>query len=143
MNSKDYQILNGLVLHQTITEGQPPHPRADMISSIRTLREKYPDIEITGHPRNYFQTLFRMASKSGGFIRSLDAMPIKNGGLLLQSSWNEGGRPSQHFIIRKDLCLQTETYIDNNGEKVTAPVIAFRLPLWRRIIGGIFKPFKR
>lgn len=103
----------------------PTHkkPRAYDIDAIETIKAKWADAVVRGHPDMFFQPIFRISSKEADFFRSLDVCPVRGGGLIVQSSWYENGRPALGFRYESELAVVREKYVDENGAECDGFVI--------------------
>ncbi len=104
------------------------YKRREIIMNMRQLREKIPDVQITGHPNNIFHIGCRIKSDGQNFFRSLDLGEVRDGGLIVQSSWYENGRPALAMEYRPDLALEWENMESDDGNIRRVPRLTVRRP---------------
>jgi len=126
-------------------KGRFPLNRA-IIMNMKELRTKIPDVEIAGHPDNVFTIGARIKSEHNDFYRSFDVCQVHGGGVILQSSWYEQGKPAVSMIYRPDLALKWEHVEQEDGTVKRAPLVVKGMPdrfafwKWLRnyVLKGVF-----
>lgn len=101
------------------------NPRPTTQTTLAETKKNMPDAAVSGHPDNYFNSIFRI-SRDDKYFRALDVMPVKNGGLVVQSSWLEDGKPALSFFYDPFLRLEEKIYHDASGKSVKGYIIVDR-----------------
>jgi hypothetical protein len=97
-----------------------------LIGNMRELKQQVDDLEIHGHPDSVFHIGCRIMSQSQRFYRSLDVHEVKGGGVILQSSWYENGRPAISMRYYENLALEWQDIQQDDGTVKRAPLVIRR-----------------
>lgn len=69
----------------------------------------------TGHPVNAWYVVSREASVEHNFFRTLEAMPVAGGGVMLRDSWYENTRPALQTWYEADMAIEERVYMGDDG----------------------------